>query len=205
MRAPVATAVAIGVGLVILLGYFLPIPALQEVKNVLINWAVSLTGVAVLVGVLNLVLSHLRKMRSQTHRDPYSFLLVFAFLGTVGAGLVLGPMDPQFQQVVLSIQVPVEASLMAVLAVALAYTSVRLLQNRRDAMSILFVLSTAVFLIVSSGVLAGGAGIPYMDVILTVLNRLPIAGARGILLGLALGSLTTGLRILLAADRPYSG
>ena len=37
------------------------------------------------------------------------------------------------------------------------------------------------------------------------LQRLPVAGARGILLGIALGSLTTGLRVLLAADRPYSG
>ena len=34
---------------------------------------------------------------------------------------------------------------------------------------------------------------------------LPVAGARGILLGIALGSLTAGLRILMGADRPYSG
>jgi len=31
------------------------------------------------------------------------------------------------------------------------------------------------------------------------------AGARGILLGMALGTLTTGLRILFGADRPYGG
>jgi len=30
-------------------------------------------------------------------------------------------------------------------------------------------------------------------------------GARGILLGVALGTLTTGLRILFGADRPYGG
>jgi hypothetical protein len=40
---------------------------------------------------------------------------------------------------------------------------------------------------------------------LSALNSLPVAGARGILLGVALGSLTTGLRILIGADRPYSG
>ena len=30
-------------------------------------------------------------------------------------------------------------------------------------------------------------------------------GARGILIGVALGTLTTGLRILFGADRPYGG
>jgi hypothetical protein len=35
--------------------------------------------------------------------------------------------------------------------------------------------------------------------------RVPVmAGARGILLGVALGTIATGLRILLGADRPYT-
>jgi prolyl-tRNA editing enzyme YbaK/EbsC (Cys-tRNA(Pro) deacylase) len=34
---------------------------------------------------------------------------------------------------------------------------------------------------------------------------LAAAGARGILLGVALGTLTTGIRILFGADRPYGG
>jgi hypothetical protein len=32
-----------------------------------------------------------------------------------------------------------------------------------------------------------------------------MAGARGILLGVALGTVATGLRILIGADRPYGG
>jgi len=31
------------------------------------------------------------------------------------------------------------------------------------------------------------------------------SGARGLLLGVALGTLTTGLRILFGADRPFGG
>jgi len=30
-----------------------------------------------------------------------------------------------------------------------------------------------------------------------------VGGARGLLLGVALGSITAGLRVLLATDRPY--
>jgi hypothetical protein len=32
-----------------------------------------------------------------------------------------------------------------------------------------------------------------------------VGGARGLLLGVALGALTTGLRVLFAFDRPYGG
>jgi len=32
-----------------------------------------------------------------------------------------------------------------------------------------------------------------------------VAGARGLLLGVALGTVATGLRILLGVDRPYGG
>jgi hypothetical protein len=32
-----------------------------------------------------------------------------------------------------------------------------------------------------------------------------VGGARGILLGVALGTIATGLRILMGSDRPYGG
>ena len=38
-----------------------------------------------------------------------------------------------------------------------------------------------------------------------VTHVLASAGARGILIGVALGTITTGLRILIGADRPYGG
>lgn len=51
---PVTAAIAIAVGIIILLGYFLPIPLLVPVRIELLHWAVILAGVAVLVGVGNL-------------------------------------------------------------------------------------------------------------------------------------------------------
>jgi hypothetical protein len=37
------------------------------------------------------------------------------------------------------------------------------------------------------------------------IQRLPLVGMRGILIGMALGGLIVGLRVLLAFDRPYGG
>ncbi len=72
-------------------------------------------------------------------------------------------------------------------------------------MAVVFVISTIVFLVIGSGFLSIGTQMPVVRDIMGALNMLPIAGARGILLGIALGGLTTGLRILMGADRPYSG
>lgn len=205
MKAPLATAVAIALGLIVLLGYFLPVPLLQNLRDLFLGWAIILAGVAALVGILNLVRVHWRKATTRAERDPYSPLLIFAFIVTILAGFILGgPADPVFQQVVNAVQVPVESSLMAVLALALAYASLRLLQRRRGLAGIVFALSAALFLVLNSGIPAA-VDMPFLQVLLGGLQRLPVAGARGILLGIALGSLTTGLRVLFGVDRPYSG
>ncbi len=206
MRAPFAAAVAIAVGLVILAGYFAPMPeALGLVRATLLGWAVILAAVAGLVGVINLTAAHWRKLTRSKTRDPYSLLVILGFVATVAAGIWFKPGSPEFRQVVLSIQAPVETSLMAMLAVSLAYACLRLLQKRRGAMGMIFFVSVIVFLLLGSGLSAALQNLPGIGELVMVINRLPLAGARGILLGVALGSLMTGIRILMGADRPYSG
>lgn len=204
MRDPVATAFAISIGLVILAGYFIPLDSLQALQTTLLGWAIILAAFAGLVGITNLALTHWRKLTSRTQRDPYSVLFLVGFAITLGLGLYYGPAEPLVQQIIASVQVPVETALMAALAVTLAVASLRLLQKRRDAASILFVASVVVFLVLGSGLLAG-LNLPLYQEVSGFIGRLPVAGARGILIGIALGSLTAGLRILMGADRPYSG
>jgi nitrate reductase gamma subunit len=205
MRAPIATAIAIACGLIVLIGYFIPLQVLQSIRTVLLDWAVTVAGIATLIGIINLVITHWRRVRAPRNRDLYSALLILSFLLTIAAGLVLTPSDAQFQHVVTSIQLPVETSLMAVLAISLAYASLRLLQKRKGLVAVVFVSSALLFLLVTSGLLASGSDNPILKSILAAISQLPVAGARGILLGIALGSLATGLRILMGADRPYSG
>jgi len=205
MRAPVSTAIAIATGLLVLLGAFLPVPVLLSVRQILLSWTIPVAAAAGLIAILNLLSVHWRKLNSARERDYYSIILLLAFAGTFIAGLLLGPTDPNFQKVVTYIQFPVEASLMGVLTVTLTYASIRLFQRKRGWLAVLFTASTLLFLILLSGFLNIPENIPFVKDLLAALNTLPIAGARGILLGIALGSITTGLRILIGADRPYSG
>jgi hypothetical protein len=204
MKSPFATAIAIGFGLVVLAGYFLQ-PLLSSLMSVLLGWAVILGAVAALVGILNLMIVHLNKIRSGKKGYLYSGVTILAFIFTLLGGIALGPSNSQFKNVVTSIMLPIEASFMALLAITLAYTSIRLLRQRGiNLLSVSFAISAVAFLLLNLGFLnLGGSSV--MSGVVEVMNRLPMAGARGILLGVALGSLTAGLRILIGTDRPYGG
>jgi cytochrome bd-type quinol oxidase subunit 2 len=193
-------------GLAILAGYFLKdfFPVLGVIQVQLLNAAVTLVGVAALAGISNLVSVHAGKARRDKKNGIYSALLVVSLFVTFGLGLVLGSGHAVMQVVVKSVILPVEAALMGILTVSLLYAAIRLLRRRVDMTSIIFLI-TAVF------VLLGSATLPYIqipllgDVSRWVTQVLALGGMRGILIGVALGSFVTGLRVLFGADRPYGG
>jgi hypothetical protein len=158
-----------------------------------------------LVGIGNLFSVHYRKIRRREKGWGNSLTLLFAMLATLLVGVIFGPSGVWMQAVLETIIFPVEASLMALLAVTLVYASIRLLRRRADFMSILF-LGTAALTLLASVSLPLIGEIPILsDWIRTLLMILETGGARGLLLGVSLGALTTGLRALFAMDRPYGG
>jgi hypothetical protein len=135
----------------------------------------------------------------------YSLILVAALVLTFLLGLVLGPEDPRVSFLFNTFQLPVETSLMALLAVTLAVAGIRLLRRHLNLLSIIF-LATGLVVLIGTAPLPFLGMIPFSDSLRSLIAQVFAAGgARGILLGVALGTLTTGLRILFGADRPYGG
>jgi hypothetical protein len=172
----------------------------------LTNWAIILAGMAVLIGIYNLVAVQMEKIRSRQKGAAYSGVLVLSLIITAGIGIAFGP-DFSFMRVAVNaIVVPVEASLMAILSVTLIYASMRLLRRRLDVMSVVFLLVAVLFLFaVSMPMLLGGVGEQLSQLILQVTGMLSRGGARGLLIGISLGTLLTGLRVIFGVDRPYGG
>ena len=195
-------ATAIAAGILILGGYFFP--ALAGMQTLLLNWAIILTGVAVLVGIFNLISVHADKVRRGEKGGIYSALLVVSLVGTFFLGIFLRPEHVAMKALMSGIMIPTEAALMGILTISLIYAAIRLLRRRVDVMSILFLL-TAAFLLLGSATLPFG-DIPVIGTAARWVTQIwVLGGARGILIGVALGALTTGLRILFGADRPYGG
>jgi hypothetical protein len=199
-----SAVIAIATGLIVLVGYFVEIPILVNLRITILNWVIILAAVALFVGLFNLLTVHTNKIRNKEKGGIYSLILIFFLLITVILGLWLRPDHVLMALIFNAIQLPVETSLMAMLVVTLTYASIRLLRRRNNLISIIFLVTALLILL-------GTAPVPFVGYvpILSDLIRpfiaqvLAAAGARGILIGVALGSLTTGLRVLFGADRPY--
>jgi hypothetical protein len=206
MMRVLTAALAIASGIIVLLGYFLrqAFPLLETLRLMLTDWAVVIAAAAVLVGILNLVSVQMEKVRTHQPGGLYGALMVFALVVTFGLGLVFGTDHTFLRAAMDAVIVPVEASLLAILAVTLVFASIRLLRRRTDLMSVVFLVAMLLFLIAAMPKPFGP--IPVLDQLLLDLSGvLSTGGARGLLIGVALGTLLTGLRVLFGIDRPYGG
>lgn len=208
----ILSALAVGVGFLTLLGYF--VPALQGLQVQLLAWGGLLAAVAVLVGALNLLRVHTRRMMERATGWAYSPWVWVGFLWALGAavwsvlpgqggGATANPaMSFLFQNVIGA----ASAALAALLAFVLLFAGYRLLRRPATLISLTFLAGALIALV---GLLPALAGVPATATAAlrdlgTWLIQVPVAaGARGLLLGIALGIIATGLRLLLALDRPY--
>lgn len=209
-KAPIATAVAIGVGIIVLAGYF--IPSMDSIRFILLRIGLVLAAVALLVGIVNLSSVHIKKIRTENENSGYSLILLISMAIT----LVLGLIDmiqtylvgrPNFKitnWLFTNIQLPIETSLLAITTISLIYAAAGILRKRMNMFSISFFFVVLLVLLGSFSI--PPATTPFLQMIRDWILRVPaLGGARGLLIGIALGTITTGIRILLGTDRPYGG
>ncbi|MFN2225536.1 MAG: hypothetical protein ACK2UY_04505, partial [Anaerolineae bacterium] len=136
----------------------------------------------------------------------FSFVLLVVMILVLVFGLPpvegepSGPSQPLVQWLFENVQVPIQASLSALLVFLLITAAYRLLSLRN--------VESAVMLLVALLVLLGQAAVGLFPPLVAVRDWIiavpALAGIRGILLGVALGAILTGLRLLLGIERPYS-
>lgn len=195
--------IAIGVGGLILLGYFVPM-IFEGARRILVQWAVILAGFALLVGVFNLFSVHWNKVKTDPKSGVYSGALLISLIVTI---ILVGINPTGFWSLWLFnyIQIPIETTLMAVLAVVLVFAGARLLYRRLNLFSGIFVLTALIVLLGTVPIYFIGE-ISLVSTLHEFISQvLALAGARGLLLGVALGAIATGIRVLMGVDRPYGG
>lgn len=197
-----ATVLAIASGVIVLLGYFYPVELLLGLRIQLTNWALVIAAMAVLVGIVNLVSVQMEKIRTRQKGAMYGWVLIGSLVLTFFVGIIFTPSHALMRATVETVIIPVEASLMAILAVTLIYASIRLLRRRTDVMSVVF-LVVALLSLTAVALLPFSSGLG--DFLRRGVNLFSTGGARGLLIGVALGTLLTGLRVIFGVDRPYGG
>ena len=163
--------------------------------DVLLRLAVIVAALSIVIGIVNLLFTHVLRLR---RAKLMSAVLLASFAFTM-AWLVMRPGDASLLE---AAQLPIESALAALLCLSLVYGGSRVLAKRADIWGACFVIVVLVVLLASLPL----AELAPLQAWRDWLMRIPVsAGARAILLGIALGTLVAGVRALLAQDRSLRG
>jgi len=175
--------ISILVCLLVLLGYAFPsvlsFPYQGQqtgLHAILTEWAVIVAAFAFLLGMVNVLRTHVKKARRPQQGGVYSLIFLLAAAGALTIALLYGPSGEMTQQMLAYVIGPLGASLAALVVFTLTLAAFRLLRARRSERA------------KSEGILSS-----IRD---WVVNVIGMAGMRGLLLGIALGTAITALRVL---------
>jgi hypothetical protein len=202
MRNVIPAAIAISVGLITLLGYFFGV--VVPFRLILTDWAVMLGALAIILGLYNLVMVHARRIEVRSQGWFYSVLTVAAMLLTFVIGILEGgnlyAPDSLSNILFTGVIAASQAALASLVMFFLVVAAVRMLRTKPNAWSILFLAVIIITLV--AWLPFEGMGLPN-DFRNWMISVPAAAGARGIVLGIAMGTVAIGLRVLTGVERPY--
>ena len=199
MRRPLPLIVGVLSGLVVLAAMFF-VPQSGGILAMVLNWVIIVTGVALLVAIASLVLTHLRFIARGKKGFLLSLVLVISFLATLTFGLILGVDDPVFLKWVGAVIRPIETALLGLVALIMMSAAMKIFRERGwSALTVSFGVSAVIFLILGLGFLQN-LNIPVLNEVIRFVEALPMIGARGLLLGIGIGLLMMAFRVLFGME-----
>jgi hypothetical protein len=208
------TVIAISAGLLTLLSLVLDSAPLRALRGLFVEWTVIVLAFALLLGAANVLRVHARRIHERKG-TLYSLILILAFMAVFIPGIMPAGSGPDYLSPYLGpsgavadfsfryVQRPLQATFYSLLAFLAATAAWRTFRTRSVASLVMFLACILVLL----GSIRLNVGEWWQLMIETkdwIMNVPVLAGARGILLGIALGVLIAGARLLLGVDRPYS-
>jgi hypothetical protein len=228
MRRTIPGLIATIVGFVLIVAYF--IPQTQQWGEVTSIWFDILAAIAFVLGGGNLLKVHLTKVSSRVSGWGYSVITVLAFAVTLIVGLSKFGINPAelypdrpwsgsyretgkpFWWLYQYAFVPLTATMFSMLAFYVASAAFRAFRARN--VEAVMLLGTA-FIILLGRTFAGVfltnflpdllSGLRLENLTVDIMRVFNTAGNRAIMIGIALGTASVALKILLGVDRSFLG
>lgn len=199
MKRPLPLIVGVLSGLVVLAAMFF-VPQGGSILATVLNWMIIVAGVALLVAIASLVLTHLRFIANGKKGFLLSLVLVISFLATLVFGLLRGVDNPVFLKWVGAVIRPIETALLGLVALVMMSAAMKIFRERGwSALTVSFGVSAIIFLILGLGFLQN-LNFPALNGVITFVEGLPMIGARGLLIGIGIGLLMMAFRVLFGME-----
>jgi hypothetical protein len=210
----ILVVITVSAGVIVLLSFVFESEMLALLRGVFVEWAVIVVAFTMFLGVLNVLRVHGQRIQNKQGR-VYSLILIFSFLAVFIPGIMspdrvpqhlkefVGPAGSVVDFAYQYVQRPLQATLFSLMAFFVATAAWRAFRIRSAASLVMFI--AALLVLLGSIKLNVGEGWGVITEAKNWASSVPaMAGARGMLLGIVLGTIVTGLRLLSGIDRPYS-
>ncbi len=222
MRREIPLAITFIVGVVFVVAYFIPHPPMNKFRDSFSDWFAIVAAFAIWLGALNLLKISALKMIRKKPDWPFALMIIVSFLLMAGIGFYEGYRglyaeqafsfrDPgtAFDWLYVNVYTPLSATMFALLAFFVASASYRAFRARNVEATLLLLAAFFVMLgrvpvgdLLTLWMPEGYQMSAWTNWIMNVLNT---AGQRAIMIGIALGLVSTSLRIILGLERAYLG
>ncbi|OPX32379.1 MAG: hypothetical protein B1H40_02635 [Candidatus Latescibacteria bacterium 4484_181] len=204
MRRQVPLVITFVAGIIMIIQYFIPhepFAGLQQRFNV---WFLIISAFALILGIGNLIKIHGERISRQSAGWGYSVVLLVGLvtMSVVGIGWGIEPGTPFFY-LFWNIQIPLSSTMFALLAFFIASASYRAFRARSFEATLL--LAAAILVMLGRVPLGNFLWHRLPAVATWIMNYPNTAGQRAIMIGIALGVISSSLRIILGIERGLGG
>jgi hypothetical protein len=204
VRRSIPLAITFIAGSFMLMQFFIPHRATNEMYQTANTWVSIIAGVALALGIGSLVKHHAGQIRRSKPGWAYSVVTLVGLIGMTLVGLIggIGP-DSLLHRLYMSVFFPLDATMFALLSFYMASAAFRAFRARNLEATLLLV---AAVLVMIGRVPIGNAIHPYLPTIADWIMDFPnTAAKRAIMIGVGLGVCATALKIIVGIERSYLG
>jgi hypothetical protein len=212
MRREIPIAICFLAGISFILEYFIPHQGVLSIFETFRQWAIIVIAFAYVLGLANIVRVNYHIIQRKGRDWPYKIILVLSlfFMITIGVvfdifgirsgGIAEGSI---FNWVYYNAQYPLQATMFALLAFFIASAAFRAFRIRTFQASRLAV--TAIIVMIGRVPVGEKLWGSFPDLTEWIMNVPQLAGKRAIMIGAALGAISTALKVLTGLERTYLG
>jgi hypothetical protein len=204
MKRKLPLAICFITGVAMIVQFFIPHPTSLEFGSMIYKWIIVLMALALVLAIGNLIRHHGIRIRKRKEDWQYSIVTLAGMVVMAIIGLAWG-IDPDslYQRIYLNVMAPLGGTMFALLAYYMASAAYRAFRARSlEATLLLF----SAFIVMIGFMPFGQYLHPRFPAFAEWIMKVPnMASQRGILLGVAFGSIATALKIILGIERSWLG
>lgn len=203
------------VGIIYVVQFFVPHRPFSMMQDLINDWVSIIAAFAIWLGALNLMKVSGDTVYRREKGWPYSAVIIICFVGTSVVGFFFSggthfqDLGTPFDWIYQNMYNPLSATMFAMLAFYVASAAYRAFRARNREATLLLV---AGFLVMLGQVPVGDTltkflpeGYRLSDLSNWIMNVPNKAGQRAIMIGIALGTVSTSLRLILGIEKSHLG